>query len=113
MSYVLLRGTRRGTRGGGRHAGVVETRFLLWNSGDRQALLRLWHADRLRAGAQQQRRGRSSPLDEVLELIRDGEMSRAMRLLHSMGIADVTNSTLAQLRDKHPPRDRPVPANLP
>ena len=36
-----------------------------------------------------------------------------MRMLHSLGIADLSASVLLQLRRKHPERDRPVPHDLP
>ena len=56
---------------------------------------------------------RARRAERVLELVRDGEISRAMRLLHSMGIAGVTEDVLSQMRRKHPPRQHSVPQQLP
>ena len=52
-------------------------------------------------------------MSAALALFADGEISRAMRMLHSLGIADLSASVLLQLRRKHPERDRPVPHDLP
>ena len=51
--------------------------------------------------------------ERVLGYIRDGEISRAMRLLHSQGIAGLTPGVLTQLRAKHPERQHTVPTVLP
>ena len=45
--------------------------------------------------------------------MRDGEISRAMRLLHSFGIAGITEDILRQMARKHPPRQHSVPQQLP
>ena len=42
---------------------------------------------------------------EVLSLMRDGEMSRAMRLLHSLGVAGLSEHVLRQLAANHPERE--------
>ena len=49
------------------------------------------------------------------ELVRDGQMSRAMSILHSLGIAHISDGVLAQLGAKHPSRQggHTVPATLP
>ena len=130
---VLLSGPRRGTRGSGREAGVVAARFERWRAGDRASLLAAWEADRVRGwqrASQMEARTRHRPasareaeeLEEarraqtvatVLELVEDGELSRALRQLHSLGVAGISESVLAQLRGKHPPRGRPLPDDLP
>ena len=43
---------------------------------------------------------------------RYGELSRALRLLHSAGIAEVDEGVLAQLRAKHPARGEQVSAAI-
>ena len=40
----------------------------------------------------------------------DGELSRAARLLNSLGVANVDEGVLEQLRSKNPPRRHEVPA---
>jgi len=120
---VLLRGLQRGTRGSGRMANALATRFRLWREERRVELLQSWARDRARgwqrlAGRDNQRHDESEEdrarrAERVLELVRDGEISRAMRLLHSMGIAGVTEDVLSQMRRKHPPRQHSVPQQLP
>ena len=64
---VLLRGSRRGTRGGGRMAGVLEGRFARWRAGDRAGLLEEWAADRVRGwqrAERQRARGQHRPRTE-------------------------------------------------
>ena len=130
---VLLRGSRRGTRGGGRMAGVLEGRFARWRAGDRAGLLEEWAADRVRGwqrAERQRARGQHPPRTEeaaaaaeeqrraetvasALELIEDGELSRALRMLHSLGVAGVSEAVLRQLQAKHPARARLLPESLP
>lgn len=120
---VLLRGLQRGTRGSGRTANELATRFRLWREGRREELLQSWARDRARgwqrlAGRDDRRHGESEEdrarrAARVLELVRDGEISRAMRLLHSLGIAGITEDILRQMARKHPPRQHSVPQQLP
>ena len=120
---VLLRGPRRGTTGGGRAAvhHLLGLRFQLWRDGQRETLITELLADRRRCSDQQARRrhrhdperDRQQRIARVLDLVRDGELSRAMRLLHSLGIADVTPGILRQLARKHPERAHSVPLQLP
>jgi len=121
---VLLRGPRRSTRGGGRSAGVIDARFAMWRAGQRAQLVADWERDRARTwqsiaarrdgrGEQRDRDQRAHTMARVLELVEDGELSRAMRMLHSLGICDLTPEVLQQLCSKHPVRLRPVPATLP
>ena len=49
----------------------------------------------------------------VLELISEGEISRAMALLHSMGVGGLTRGVIQQMMRKHPERQRIVPAQMP
>ena len=37
-------------------------------------------------------------VQRIIQLVRDGEISRAMRMLHSLGVADVTEDVLSQLQ---------------
>ena len=122
---VLLRGPRRGTRGSSQMTGMLEARFTAWRAGDRCRLLEWWRADRARAWARAARLDRQASrqardeesmrqaVAEVLSLMRDGEMSRAMRLLHSLGVAGLSESVLRQLAAKHPEREHVVPDALP
>ncbi len=87
---VLLRGPRRGTRGSSHMAGIIEARFEAWRRGDRALLLQWWHDDRARGWQRAARRQRQRDTDEdadersreaateVLELVRDGELSPIM-----------------------------------
>ena len=101
---VLLRGPFRSSRGPGRPTTIVAQRFQLWRDGDRAALLRHWRDDRAKAQRRHEERrtlrGMRAHLESdeafeqrvhrVHELIRDGEISHALRLLHSDGIAGLT-----------------------
>ena len=109
---VLLRGPRRGTRGAGRSTGLLEARFEAWRAGDRQRLQEWWRADgqrgynractrRTEHAEQDEEDRRIQAADEALSLIRDGEMARAMRLLHSNGVAGLTTRILGQLWPKN------------
>ncbi len=121
---VLLRGPRRGTRGSSRMVGHLAARFDAWRQGRRAQLLRWWRDDRARgwersrmrerqhaAAVHEEERGQQA--EEVLALVRDGELSRAMRLLHSLGIAGLSERILAQLAAKHPERQQSVPLVVP
>ena len=120
---VLLRGLQRGTRGSGRMSNEMATRFRLWREGDRVALVQSWEADRARGwqrvqGRDNSRHGETQEEqarrgERVLELMRDGEISKAMNLLHSLGIAGVTEAVLLQMARKHPARNHSVPQQLP
>ena len=48
----------------------------------------------------------------ALELIEEGELSRALRILHSTGVLYVDERVLAQLQAKHPSRSEEVPAGM-
>ena len=108
-------------------AGVVESRFARWRDGQRRQLLDEWRTDRARSWTARQQRAtacrhrtreaeqaerRAQTVARVLELVSEGELSRAMRLLHSLGCSDITEGVLAQLRAKHPLRRRLVPRDL-
>ena len=115
LSAILLRGRRRAGRRGDV---TVAQRFGHWRAGRRDLLVRLWLDDRGRSAEYRRLRAESSTpdpaatIERVLEHIDDGELSRALRLLHSAGIAEVDEGVLAQLRAKHPERGEPVPAAI-
>jgi hypothetical protein len=102
---VLLRGPRRGTRGSGRAAGHLEACFSAWRRGDRTSLLRWWEADRGRAWGRSHLPRRyegtearpAVDIESVLDLVADGEISRAAGRLHSFGVASITEDVLRQL----------------
>jgi len=120
---VLLRGPKRGTRGAARGCThELETRFEAWRTGERWQLVRWLQESRAKARAsraaraakrQSRRAQRRELLDEVHELVCDGELSRAVSLLRSNGVADLTPGVVAQLQRKHPARQQKVPAQLP
>ena len=56
---------------------------------------------------------RSRAIARVLSLCAEGQLSRAMRILHSSGLLRVTEGVLAQLCRKHPAREHFIPAALP
>jgi len=113
LSAILLRGRRRAGRRGDV---AVAQRFGHWCAGRRDLLVRLWLDDRGRSAEYRRLRAESSTpdpaatIERVLEHIDDGELSRALRLLHSAGKVD--EGVLAQLRAKHPERGEPVPAAI-
>ena len=93
----------------------MAARFAAWRRGDRAWLVQSWAADRERARRRhtaRQARGRRQTaredqlelVESALELIRDGEMSRALRRLHSAGLGELTPGVLRQLARKHPER---------
>lgn len=47
-----------------------------------------------------------------MELLEEGQLSRAMRTLRATGMLDITPEILEQLRAKHPARSRSVPASM-
>jgi hypothetical protein len=100
LSAILLRGRRRAGR---RSDVTVAQRFGHWRAGRRDLLVRLWLDDRGRSAEYRRLRAESSTpdpaatIERVLEHI-NGELSRALRLLHSADIADVDEGVLAQLR---------------
>eukprot|EP00873_Tetraselmis_striata_P007227 jgi/Tetstr1/427491/TSEL_017617.t1 len=50
--------------------------------------------------------------DTVVALVEDGELSRAASQLSSKGMGDLSDHAIfAQLRDKHPSRGQPIPAD--
>ena len=101
---------------------MLPARFHAWRQGSRQQLVAWWAADRARsrqaaqrraARPRSRRRAQEDTVAQVLTLIEEGEISRALRALHSSGIAQLTLGVLQQLAAKHPVRSRPVPATLP
>ena len=100
----------------GRRAGasdhIFEDRFRWWRDGQRGRLVHLWRAERDRALARRHARaprGAEDPqvrqarcLERAKTLIEDGELSRACtRLLHDMGMAELTPSVVKCLRPPH------------
>ena len=115
LPAVLLRAKRRGGRRGDP---IVTERFAAWRAGRRDDLVTQWLVDRERSQEYRRLRSSSSSADaasvveRVLERIDAGETSRALRLLHSHGIASVDEGVLDQLRRKHVDRLAPVPATI-
>ena len=72
-----------------------------------------FHADDVRWRTRERVTTSTVGIPEALSLIRDGEMARAMRLLHSNGVAGLTARILGQLAQKHPERSHAVPQTVP
>ena len=110
---LLLRGRRRG---GARGRTLIASRFDAWAQGRRTWLITELIADRRRAvlhARSRRRRSRAAAqadmVGRVQELVEEGQLARAARLLRSSGICEVTPEVLEQLRLKHPRREHPVP----
>lgn len=108
---VLL---RMPPRGGRRGRAQVAHRFNAWAAGDMATIIKWWQQDR--AAARHPLSGEADAernLQRALRLIREGELSRATRLLHTTGLGDLTDArVLEQLQHKHPHRKADVPRNL-
>ena len=103
-------------RGGRRGRAYVSHRFSAWARGDYAQLIRWWETDR--AAAHHQSYSGSTPqqerqLQRALQLIGEGHISRACRLIVSSGLADLGDArVLEQLASKHPSRKEPMPSSL-
>ena len=120
---MLLRG--RGVRGGKRTEHLTEIRFRAWREGRREDMVVHYLREREQAIARRRGGSESSEaadehpdaraeriLPRVLAMIADGEVGRAVRLMHSSGVARVTPGVVEQLQRKHPERRTPLPAVL-
>jgi hypothetical protein len=102
---VLLRSRRRG---GVRVAQLLGERFQLWRDGNRRMLVRLWEDDRrsaylascLRRRLSSEERA-SQAVGRAMQLFEEGQLSRAMRVLHSSGLLGITPEILQQLQRVH------------
>eukprot|EP00973_Karenia_brevis_P058264 8111415-Karenia_brevis.AAC.1 len=95
-------------RGGRRGRSAVAHRFAAWASGDYAAVLRWWQHDR--AAARHPRHSSMEASEQqvikrVIGLLSTGHVSRAVRMLTSSGLGDLSDErVVAQLRAKHPTR---------
>eukprot|EP00973_Karenia_brevis_P038984 5381810-Karenia_brevis.AAC.1 len=81
-------------RGGRRGRSAVAHRFAAWANGDYATVLRWWQHDRAAARKQQRDTSKALPeqtLRKALELLSSGHISRAVRLLTSSGLGDLTD----------------------
>ena len=108
---VLLRLPPRGGRRGHTY---VSQRFAAWSRGDYAKVLSWWKQDRQAAGhPTNQRRHPANDVERALHLISEGELSKAVHLLTSNGLGDLSDARIVeQLRAKHPPRKEALPPSL-
>ena len=111
---LILRKNERGGRGGKRARSEVQQRLSRWSLGDQEALLAEWDEARKRMAADRARDATTRRAESVggkhdVRQLRGtcaiGAFGRAMRQLHSHGVADATDpAVVEQLRAKHPQR---------
>ena len=104
-------------RGGRRGRAAVAHRFVAWAQGDFATLVRWWQSDR--AAARRPRYasnfdGAERAVEQALELLRAGSISRAAQRLDNAGFGDMSDDRVVeQLSTKHPARKEPIPAPSP
>ena len=100
---------------------VRHPRFPLFSpKGDLRSLVRWWQNDRAssKRRLQYHRPREQDPVRHQdalrsLRLLSEGEMSRAIKLLTSLGLGDLTDErVIRQLAEKRPARKSEMPANL-
>eukprot|EP00873_Tetraselmis_striata_P022230 jgi/Tetstr1/442494/TSEL_030594.t1 len=118
LPQLLLRAP---SRGGRRRLQALAWRFRAFAERRMTELVRSWDDARTEAfyaGHARQRRTDADlfaallvgTADTVVALVEDGELSRAAGRLSSKGMGDLSDpAILAQLRDKHPSRNHPIP----
>ena len=109
-------------RGGRRGRNALGQRFAAWADGDLEKLVQWWRQDRSavkpRSGRQgpQQNAGSGSSHPHAMRslcLLSEGEISRALKLLTSEGLGDLTDERIVeQLAAKHPIRKEELPSTL-
>ena len=114
ITELMLRKSGRGGRGGKRARSEVQQRLGRWSLGDQEALLAEWDGARKRMAADRARDATTRRAESVggkhdVRQLRGtcaiGAFGRAMRQLHSHGVADATDpAVVEQLRAKHPQR---------
>ena len=105
---IFLR-TRGKSRGSGRPSRDCAARRLqMWRQGDYRTLLR-WTVQatrRTRPG----KAPRGTVVSRAMALVRKGRMSKARRIMESLGVADINDAGVQeQLNRKHPERQQPIP----
>ena len=107
MLRLPPRGRRRGRS-------QLSQRFAAWADGDHAKLLRWWEQDRQSARhPTHQRHDEAREVDRAIRLIREGELSKAVHLLTSSGLGDLSDPRVVeQLRGKHPARKAEVPESI-
>ena len=104
-------------KGGRRGRLMFAARFQAFESGEYSKLVTWYLQDRARQESRPRSRRRQTEAVEeakaivkALDFIAAGEISRAVRLLDSNGLADVSDpAVVAQLEAKHPARKQPLP----
>eukprot|EP00966_Prymnesium_polylepis_P185140 4291039-Prymnesium_polylepis.1 len=82
------------------------------------ALVRWWRTAADAAWRRRETRGARVPtaeaqVQQALRLVRDGELGRAMSMLHSLGVHEATPEVLTQLRERQLDRAHDVPGAPP
>ena len=96
---ILLRLPPRGVRRG---RSILCCRFQAWAEGDLHSLVRWWLQDKAAAHHRLRSRHRTEQSDEVAEagralcFLADGDVSRALKLLTSTGLADVSDERIIE-----------------
>eukprot|EP00973_Karenia_brevis_P091588 12408241-Karenia_brevis.AAC.1 len=93
-------------------------RFEAWGEGDFHALVRWWRKDCSAAHRKLQRRHSQArdaydTAHRAVRLIAEGDVSRALKGLTSLGLGDATDERVVeQLAAKHPQRKEDLPSTL-
>ena len=117
LDAMLLRAPDRGGRRlGTSGAGEIDCRFACWRDGDYDKLVHWWQVASAAARRRRERRthrlrntSEEGRVAHALQLIRDGELSRAQAMLLSLGVHESTEAVLGQLRERFPARVHPFP----
>ena len=113
LPELLLRAPRRGGRKG---LLSVSARFRMFQERDMASLIAHWESDTLyyrRRLLTQTAPTPESVMRRCKRLIARREISKATRLLNRRGLGDLSDlAILAQMKDKHPPRQHPIPEDL-
>jgi hypothetical protein len=114
LHQILL---RLPTTGGRKGAVQMEQRFKAFKQGEYAKLIKWYLRDRVEA-VLRNNEGRQAPSEEraiakAVRLVGKGEVSKAVGLLASLGLADITDpNVVAQLEAKHPLRKKPMPPEV-
>ena len=116
LSQALLRTPREGGEAG---RGFVAKRFNCLAERKWGELVKLWEEDVQQVRGRQPREQGTQIEEEdklrrkVISLLGTGNVSKAVSLITSHGVADINSpNTRRQLEEKHPPRGRQLPASV-
>ncbi len=102
----------RSVRGGERGRAILKARFDAWERKDYARVFDTLMSDAARARGKGPRTPEAS-ISRVMILVHAGQLSKATRVLTSLGVADADDARIvAQMAAKHPRRLRPVDFDL-